>query len=356
MRSAAVGLSLALSALLVAAACGGTAVQPAPSAATAAPAASAAPRASATSAPATPAPIVDVSVGMSNGLANAPTVIADSKGFFKQQGLNVKITVIQSSPEMSAALSTGQVQFTVQGVSAGNFNAAARGIEQRVISSQNNVGSSYWPLVSRKAAFDNGSVKKAADLKGKKVAVNATGSSTEYFLNAALKTGGLAVTDVQMVVLSFPDAITALGTGAVDAALLIEPNAARAVSTGVGYRLVDNYLPNATISFVFTDSAWATKNKDVVVRFLKAYLQGMDAVKGDGWKKGDVLQTLVTFTKIAEKDLVAIPAPFWTDGTIDVEDITNMQKFFLSRGTLTYTDPVPADKLVDTSYLAAARK
>lgn len=344
----------ALVAALVAAACGGS-VQPSASSVTAAPAATAA---QATVAPtATPAPVADIAVGMTTGLANAPVAVAQARGYFKEQNLNLSIKVMQSAADMAAALSGGQVQFTVQGFAAANFNAAARGIEQWAIASQNNIGKSYWPLVSRKAAYDDGSIRKVADLKGKKVSVNGLGGSTEYFLNAALKTGGLTVNDVSLTVIpSFPNAVTALGTGAIDAAMLIEPNGAKAVSTGVGHRLADDYLPNATISFVFTDGGWAQKNKDVVVRFLKAYVKGMNAVKNDAWKQGDLLQTLVTFTKMPEKDLLAVPSPFWTDGTIDLDDIANSQKFFMSRGSLTYTELVPVTKIVNATFLAEARK
>ncbi len=341
--------------LLVAAACGGAAAPAAK--ASAPPSAAASSSVSASAAPSPTKTPVNIAVGMTNGLANAPVAVAQAKGFFKDEGLNVTFNILTSSPQMEAALASGQVQFTLQGIAASNFNAAARGIDTRAIASQNNVDG-YWPLVSRKAEYDNKTITKASDLKGKKIAVNAKGSSTEYFLNAALKTGGLATKDVDMVVIpSFPDMVTGLGTGSIDGAMLIEPNAQSAIQKGFGHRLIDNYLPNATISFVFTDNKWASAHRTAVVGFLKAYRKAMDLLRNDAWRQpGDIYDTIKSFTKMTDDALHSSPSPAWTDGTIDTNSITDMQQYFMSTGALTYSTPITPDKLIDTSYLADAKK
>src|SRR5579862_3749598 len=135
---AAVGLAL----LLVS--CGGTAAPSAQSAANspaAKPAASAAASAKpASSQPAKPAAsgLVTWKAGTQHVATDAPLYIAQEKGFFKAQGLNVEFTDVNNQ-EAIPAVSTGQLDSSVGAIYSSLFNAVARGVEIRAVATKGSI-------------------------------------------------------------------------------------------------------------------------------------------------------------------------------------------------------------------------
>ena len=98
------------------------------------------------------------------------------------------------------------------------------------------------PLTVRKALWDSGEVRSVADLKGRRVALNSKASATEYWLYAALATGGLTPNDVDVVELPFPDAVAAMANGVLDASLIGEPNAVLGEQNGALVRLSEDFI------------------------------------------------------------------------------------------------------------------
>src|SRR5690606_38007517 len=96
------------------------------------------------------------------------------------------------------------------------------------------------PLMISKEACESGDITSAADLKGKKVPVNARGA-TEYWLDQALRTAGLTINDIDLQTLAFPDAVAALQSGAIDAAMVGEPLATSAEQQGIAVRLLSDF-------------------------------------------------------------------------------------------------------------------
>src|SRR6185437_16708123 len=105
---------------LVVSACGGTAAPASAPASAAAPSPSAALPAS-SSAPAPLNPPVDIKWGVSGLIGEAGIFIAQERGYFKQQGLNVDLQVFKSFPDEIPLLATGQLDFGNGGLNADLF-------------------------------------------------------------------------------------------------------------------------------------------------------------------------------------------------------------------------------------------
>src|SRR5438128_916807 len=83
-------------------------------------------------------------------------------------------------------------------------------------------GNGAGGLIVRKDLVDGGQVRDLADLRGLKVGITAHGQATEYGLGVGLARVGLALTDVETTLMSYPDMTVALGNRNIDAAVTIE--------------------------------------------------------------------------------------------------------------------------------------
>ena len=112
------------------------------------------------------------------------------------------------------------------------------------------------PLTVRKALWDSGEVRSVADLKGRKVALNSKASAVEYWLHAALATGGLTPNDVDVVEMPFPDASSRWRTACSTASLIGEPYATQGEQTGAIVRLTEDFIDDFQVTAVYFDATF----------------------------------------------------------------------------------------------------
>src|SRR5262249_7046286 len=160
--------------------------------------------------------------------------IADDKGLFRQEGIEVTIVPFKSAAQMIAPLGTGELDVGGGTVSAGFYNAVGRGIGIKIVADQASMkpGYGYSSLMVRKDLLDSGTYKTFADLKGRKVAIAAPGTGTASALNEVLKKVGLGYGDVEVVYLGFPEHLAAYRNKAIDASITNEPTMTRAIEEG----------------------------------------------------------------------------------------------------------------------------
>jgi ABC-type amino acid transport substrate-binding protein len=175
-----------------------------------------------------------VTVGAAATTSDAPIYIADKKGFFKEQGIDVKVTDFRSAADMVAPLGAGQLDAGAGSASAGLYNAVARGIKIKIVADKASSPPGYGAtkILVRKDHVESGRYKEAKDLKGMKFAMNAPGVSNTATLNALLKSVGLQYSDVETVEMPFPDHVAALKNKSVDASASVEPGPTIAIRNG----------------------------------------------------------------------------------------------------------------------------
>src|SRR5581483_1566213 len=78
-------------------------------------------------------------------------------------------------------------------------------------------------LVVRKDLIDSGAFKDLKDIKGRTVAITGKGVLTHYLIGRTAESVGLAVNDVNIVVMQAPDMLPALAAKQVDMAESLEP-------------------------------------------------------------------------------------------------------------------------------------
>lgn len=305
-----------------------------------------------------------VKIGVTNASSDVAFYIAEDRGFFAEAGLKPEYISFKSGTDMVAPLATGQLDVGGGGASAGLYNAAARGLDLKIVADKGSMpaGYGYMLLLVRKDLVDSGKVKSLADLKGLKIGDSSSGGSGDALLNAALIKGGLNFADVSRVYMSFPQLGIAFKNKAIDAALLTEPNASEPVRAGdaVKFARGDEIYPNQALAVILYGPS-LLKNRDLGQRFMNAYLKAVriynDALK-DGklaGKEGDyVIDMLVKNTNVKDREVLRNMVPQGSNpaGAVNVKSLRDDYNFY-KRLELIPKDIDP-DSIVDNSFAEAA--
>ncbi|MDB5908203.1 MAG: transporter substrate-binding protein [Massilia sp.] len=311
-------------------------------------------------------PVV-VRVGLANASSDVGFFIADKKGYFKQEGLNVSFLAFDSGAKMVAPLGNGQLEVGAGSPSAGLYNAVARGIDIKIVADKGSTppGYGYQPLLVRKDLVDSGRYKSLKDLMGMKIAGSATGSASTSTLNEALKKAGLKYGDVERIFLGFPQHVMALQNKAVDAAMTTEPSATKAVQSGYAVRVMgdDVIYPNHQLAVVLYSHAFIKNNPDAAKRFMRAYLRAVreynDALK-DGKIAGpnadEVIAILTEYTSIKDPAVYRTITPQGCnpDGAVHEASLKNDLAFYKMEGHV--KGDVTVEQALDNSFVEAALK
>jgi len=301
-----------------------------------------------------------VRVGVFQSISDAGFYIAKDKGYFAEEGLDVELQRVNSSSMVTTALASGDLDVSGGSPSASAYNAIRQGVPIQIVADKggSKPGHGYLAFMVRKDLA--GKITKAADLRGKTVAVTGylAGSSNGVTLHHLLSSGGVKESDVKIVAMAFPDILTSLGTGNIDVGMLIEPLVTLAVEKGVAkiWKRVDEVYPSQQYAAVLYGPG-ITKRPDVANRFMTAYLKGVrfynDALSGKIPRKEliDILTKNTSVKNAALYDKMAMPS-LDPNGKLNVKGMEADMKWFVAAGRM--KAPVDMKKVVDTSYVDAA--
>ncbi len=289
-------------------------------------------------------------------LVFAPLYVAIEHGYFAQQGVEVELVSTPGGGSSFAVLASGRAEVVIGGLGAALFNAAARGLDFKVVGPVHMEKPPVsTPLVVSKKAFDSGEIRSIRDLRGKKVSVNVIGSATEFWLQAALLRGGLTVNDVDMVAVNFPDVPAALANGAIAAGLLGEPLATLAEERGQIVRLSDDFINGMQVTAVYFSGEFMRRSPRLAVGFMVAWLRASRDLFGDGYRRDEITRIVEKYTGVPAEVIKRAKRPFHEpDGKMNFNDFARLQEYFKKRGELTYDKSLAPAAYIDTSFVRQA--
>lgn len=306
---------------------------------------------------ATPAAeLTKVTMGYVPASIFAPVFVAKEKGYFAEQGIDMNLEPLPGGSDMVLLTASGDFDAGIGGTGPAFFNAVASGLPIKVIAPGHQEGSPVaTPLMISKANCESGAITSVADLKGKKVSVNARGA-TEYWLAQALGTAGLTLDDIQLETLPFPDAVAALQSGAIDAAMVGEPLATKAEQDGIAVRLLSDFpVQNMQPTMIFANQKWLEENPQLATGLVTAYLKAARDLTNGGFDDPATLAIIEQYTNVPA-DLIkeSVKPVYSVNGAIDLNSINTLQQFFRDRGQLEYDDNVEPASFVDMQYVDGA--
>jgi NitT/TauT family transport system substrate-binding protein len=308
-----------------------------------------------TAKPTAPAELRTVRLGYIAVMIFAPIYVGIERGYFAEEGLKLELTPLQGGSDSVVQLAAGNFDVAVGGAGAGLFNAANSGIEFKIVAPMHSEKPPLTtPLVISAKRKDE--LKTVADLKGKKVAINATGAATEYWLSEALKKNGMTFDDIQLTSLAFRDVPAALESGSLDASMLGEPLVTTNVDQGIVSILANDFINGFTATYLYMGAPFMQDNPEAAQGFMRAYLKACRDLQGDYLKDDPEIATIVEkYTQVPADVVARAAAPQYNaDGVVPMADLETLQEFFIARGELQYTEPLDLSGFVDVSVAEQA--
>jgi NitT/TauT family transport system substrate-binding protein len=149
-------------------------------------------------------------------MASAPIYVADAKGFWKEENLEVEIkSFVSGRLGLDALVANGVNVATVSDIPV--LFAAFQQQPVRIVATFTN-SEKHVNMIGRK---DRG-VFKPEDIKGKRVAVS-LGTAAEFVMDMFLERYGLTRSDIKIVALTPPDTVAAIVRGDVDVNFAWQP-------------------------------------------------------------------------------------------------------------------------------------
>jgi NitT/TauT family transport system substrate-binding protein len=222
-----------------------------------------------------PTALTTVRVSYLPTISYGPIFIAREEGYFARQGINVEFEKFQGGSVALPSLINGDIAVTSGNVEPSIINAITKGAHVRIVADKgrNSPGScNASGLMVRRDLYESGALTRIADLKGKKIMVP---GGSDYTLYRILQRGNLTSDDIDIVVLDFPSAFTALQNGALDAAILSEPYITDAVDSRAAVMLfpTEVYTPDLPHPLYY-GPAFLDRDPELGRRFMVAYLEG----------------------------------------------------------------------------------
>ena len=310
---------------------------------------------------------IRINVGIANSGTDVGLFVADKKGYFKREGLDVNFIAFDSGARMIAPFASGDLDVGGGGPSAGLYNAVARGIDIRIVADKGSTppGRPINFLLVRKDHVESGRFKTLADLKGMKVAGAAPGGAATTTLDKLLEKANLRIADVERIYLGFPQQAVALLNKAVDAALPTEPSASEAVKNGSAVRIIgdDEIYPGHQLTTIFYTGQFITKKPEAAHRFMRAYISALrdynDAIENGrlvGAKGEEMIAILTEYSAIKDPQIYRsiAAANIDPDGKVDVPSLKGDIAIFAKEGLI--EGKVDMDKVIDSSFAQAVVK
>ncbi|HEX9787615.1 MAG TPA: ABC transporter substrate-binding protein, partial [Candidatus Binatia bacterium] len=199
-------------------------------------------------------------------LGYAPLWVADKKGFFEREGIDVEVTVTRGTSPSMQALVAESIHAALS-ANDGPIGLIEKGINLAMIAG----GSKTTHMI-----LGGKNIKTFEDLRGTTIGSSTLTSGTAFLLRRVLKKKGLEYPkDYTLVsVGGSGPSLMALSAGKVDAGILAVPLSFRAQQMGLNLiGKVTDVFPNYLLSSFSVRRQWAAAHQKEVVQFLKGLLR-----------------------------------------------------------------------------------
>ncbi|CUH95934.1 hypothetical protein P22_2022 [Propionispora sp. 2/2-37] len=212
-----------------------------------------------------------LAIGLMPDVDSIPFIIAQEKGFFKEEGVQVTLTSFKSAVERDSALQSGNLDGAVSDVLAEAF--AKQGGFDTVITSATT--GSYKLVAGQQEA-----VTSLQNLKGRDVAISKN-TIIEYVTDEIAAHSGLSAADINKVIVpQIPVRLEMLQNGKIAAATLPDPLATLAIKNGG--KLVNSSEQLGINPGVMLFTAKAAKEKGQQIQAMyRAYNKAVDYINNE---------------------------------------------------------------------------
>lgn len=213
----------------------------------------------------------EITYGWNHWPGVLPYLVAYDQGFFKQEGLSVKMVEGDSYIKHLNDLIVGKIDFSGDIALIDIVEKASKGNKLKVVLATD-YSNGADGIVAKKE------IKSINELKGKKVAVE-MGTLGEYLLHDALGKEDIDLSEIQEINFSAQEAAQVFIRGEVDAAVTYEPSYSQAVNDGNGWRIYTSAdSPGLIIDVLTFGSDFVAKYPAKVSAVARSYFKAIDFI------------------------------------------------------------------------------
>jgi len=286
-------------------------------------------------------------------LSSLPLTVAEHKGFFVREGLNLDVVPIPGGTDrIVAALDKGEID---AGKNATPYliQAALKGSDAVAIVAQTT--NPVYSLIVRPE------IKSFADLNGKVIGLSTPGDTITLATVRLLAAKGIKASDYRAkAVVGTGARFDCLKSGECVAVPMGQPEDLGAIKQGFP-RLGFTYEAGADLVFNvdMTRRAWGEKNQDTLVRFVRAFVASYEFMN-DPKNRGEVTSLVKDSLKVSDEIAREIFAPYLEPGKnvlpkrgeLSLNAFNRVLTLMGEAGVI--ATPVPsAERFIDLRYLKA---
>ncbi|HLC05832.1 MAG TPA: MetQ/NlpA family ABC transporter substrate-binding protein [Anaerolineales bacterium] len=291
-----------------------------------------------------PPEMTTLKIGVLPILDALPMYVAESQGFFAEQGVTVEFVPVSSAAERDQLMQAGQIDGMINDlVSTMLYN---KDEIQIVVVSFARTATADFPQYRVLASKDSG-IETVADLAGIPIGVS-EGTVIAYTTDRLLEAEGLSPDEIVMLAVpKIPDRLALLNSGELKAANLPDPLSSLAIQGGAKVIIDDTSHPEIGNSLISFSRRVVDEHPEAIKAFMAAVEQAAAEINADKSLWSDLL---------TEKQLVPAPVvgtyviPSFPTGSVPSEAqfadvLAWTQEKGLLTGSVSYSDSVDASFL-----------
>lgn len=304
-----------------------------------------------------------IRIGWVHAMSNAPLLIAQQKGYFKEEGVDVEIQMFMDGPQIRPAMASGQLDLAYIGAPP-VYVWYDKGFKSKIIAK---VNYGQAALIVR---TDSG-INTVEGLRGKKIAGVALGSGMDILLRGYVLTEAGKMDsrkDVEITPMTPGNMSAAVENKVVDGAFTWEPFISASVLKGNTKIILDmnKEIPNHPWYVVMARPESLDTKREAVIKVLRAHRRAVEFLNSSPTAGDDII--IKAFNLEAVKDasgkeispteiLSAARTRMGWQAEMTPADKDFVQKMIGYSRALGYVQKdINADELIDNSYMDAAKQ
>jgi NitT/TauT family transport system substrate-binding protein len=287
-----------------------------------------------------------VSVALtSKAFQYVPVVIAQERGYMKEEGIDLKFVFMQNAPGLQALIAN-TVQFSGSGSSALVAISKGNAPLKTVLAINDQV--LQWVMVRP-------NISSIKELKGKKVATTGVASIAAFMLRNIMVKYGMDGKDVVMIDPGPVNRVPSLLSGAVDAAIVSPEERYATLDQGMkDLMFIGKEVKNSWGTFA-TSERFLKEQPKLMLGFARAVLKGLRVARQD---RDGTIASVTKFSEL-EKSLATrmyddLIGTFTKGGYVDEE--TQKNDLAIVKLVADVNDVVPPQRAYDFSFMRQAEQ
>jgi len=274
-----------------------------------------------------------------------PLVIAQERGYMKEEGIDLKLAFMQNAPGLQA-LTANQVQFSGSGSSALVAISKGGAPLKTILAINDQV--LQWVMVRP-------NITSLKDLKGKKVATTGVASIAAFMLRNILVKYGMDSKDVVLIDPGPVNRVPSLLSGAVDAAIVSPEERYATLDQGMkDLMFIGKEVKNSWGTFATSDQ-FIKEQPKLMAGFARAVLKGLRIVRQD---REGTIASVAKFSEL-DKSLATrmyddLIGTFTKGGYVDEE--TQRNDLAIVKLVAEVNEVVPPQRAYDFSFVRQAEQ